>query len=75
MGGAKKIFKSIGKLLGGGESVKVPKAPDYEAERQKAEEEALRKRGQLAGKGMSGTVLGGGYGSEANVAKKKLLGE
>lgn len=77
MGGVvKKVVKSISKVLGGGsEKVSVPKVPDYEAERRKAEDEALKKRGQLAGQGMGGTVLGGSYGEGSGVTTKKLLGE
>lgn len=75
MGGAKKIFKSVGKLFGGGSTPSAPQVPDYEAERKRAEDEAVRKRGQLADKGMSGTILGGSYGDDENLKKKKLLGE
>ncbi|MDL2291292.1 hypothetical protein LJC09_04230 [Desulfovibrio sp. OttesenSCG-928-F20] len=75
MGGAKKIFKSISKVFGGGGNIKTPAAPNYEEERKKAETEALRKRVQMADKGMSGAILGGSYGDDANVKKKKLLGE
>ena len=77
MGGAvKKVFKSVKKILGGGsQKVSVPKAPDYEAERKRAEDEAQKKRGQLASQGMGGTVLGGSFGEDGGVTKKKLLGE
>lgn len=74
MGGA------IGKLFGGGKQKAVqvvqqelPKTIDYEAERKSAEEDALRRKQQAAGKGMSGTMLGGSEGE--SLSKKKLLGE
>lgn len=73
----KKAFKSVTKAvgLGGGGSVKMPSVPDYEAERKKAEDEAAKKRNALAGQGMSGTILGGSFGDDEQVKKKKLLGE
>lgn len=71
MGG---VAKTINKITGGG-SAKVPKTPNLEEERKKAEEEAIRKRASLADKGMSGTVMGGGKGDDSTVTKKKLLGE
>lgn len=72
MGG---VSKTINKVFGGGGTIRVPKTPDVEEERKKAEEEAVRKRASLADKGMSGTVMGGGKGDDAGVTKKKLLGE
>ena len=72
MGG---VSKAINKVFGGQSKVSVPKTPNVEEEYKKAEEEAVRKRAALADKGMSGTILGGSYGSDANVTKKKLLGE
>ena len=78
MGGVvRSVVRSISRVLGGGgsEKVSVPKLPDYEAERKKAEEEAQRKRSHLAAQGMGGTVLGGSYGDGGNVSTKKLLGE
>lgn len=76
MGGvAKGLSKISGKIFGNTSSAKVPETPDLEAERKKAEEEAIRKRAALADKGMSGTVLGGSYGDDAGVTRKKLLGE
>ncbi len=76
MGGIGKALSSVtGKIFGNTSSVKVPKTPDLEAERKKAEEEAYRKRAALADKGMSGTMLGGSYGNDAGVTRKKLLGE
>lgn len=71
MGG---VAKAVNKVFGGG-SVSVPKTPDVEAERKKAEEEALRKRVGLVSKGMSGTIMGGSVGAKDDVSKKKLLGE
>jgi len=72
MGG---VTKAISKIFGGGSS-SVPKitVPDYEAERKKAEEEALN-RNRLRAKGMSGTILGGSLGGSEGLQKKKLLGE
>ncbi len=76
MGGIGKALSSVtGKIFGAESSVKVPKTPDLEKERKKEDEAAYRKRAALADKGMSGTILGGSYGSEANVTRKKLLGE
>lgn len=79
MSGIVNTFESlVGKglnLLGGGGEVKSPDLPDYEAERKKAEEEAQKKRNQLAALGMSGTILGGATGDDTKLAKKKLLGE
>ena len=75
MGG---ITKAISSFFGGGESSKAPaapKVPDYEGERRKAEAEAQQKRSALADKGMSGAILGGSFGDEGGVKKKKLLGE
>lgn len=75
MGG---VSKAINKIFGGGSAkVSVPEVtvPDYEAERQKAEEEALQNRNRLRAKGMSGTILGGSLGDAGSVRKKKLLGE
>ena len=76
MGG---VVKAISSIFGGGESTPkaepAPVVPDYEGERKKAEEEALRKRSALADKGMSGAILGGSAGDESGVKKKKLLGE
>ena len=73
MGG---VTKAISKIFGGGSS-SVPKitVPDYEAERKKAEEEALLNRNRLRAKGMSGTILGGSLGGSEGLQKKKLLGE
>ncbi|MCC8194344.1 MAG: hypothetical protein LIP28_06840 [Deltaproteobacteria bacterium] len=76
MGGVSKVLsKAPGKLFGQVSGVKVPETPDLEKEREKAEEAAIRKRAALADKGMSGTVLGGSYGDDGNVKRKKLLGE
>lgn len=72
MGG---VSKAINKVFGGQSAVSVPDTPNAEEEYKKAEEEAMRKRAALADKGMSGTILGGSYGSDAGAAKKKLLGE
>ena len=73
------VSKESNSLIGGGSgktaAVKVPETPNYEAERKKAEEEATKKRSALAGKGMAGTILGGSFGDDSNVNKKKLLGE
>lgn len=75
-GVVKKVVKSVKKVLGGGSAkVPVPQMPDYEAQRKKAEEEALKKRGRIASLGMAGTVLGGSYGDSAGIKTKKLLGE
>ena len=49
--------------------------PDYAAERQKAEAEALRRRQATGIKGMEETMLGGGSGPAAGAKKKRLLGE
>ena len=54
-------------------SFSAPALPDFEAERRKAEETALKKRQAAAEQGMSGSILGGAVGDE--VKKKKLLGE
>ena len=65
-------------LFGGGSKPDMPKAPevpDYEAQRKKAEEEALKKRNALANQGMSGAILGGSLGDNEQLKKKKLLGE
>jgi hypothetical protein len=76
MGGAvKKITKAIGISGGGGGSVKIPALPDYTAEREKAEAEALKNRSRLKAAGMSGTIAGGSLGDESAVQRKKLLGE
>lgn len=77
MGGVvKKIFKSVNSIFGGtGEFASPPRVPDYEAQRKKAEEEALKKRNSLASQGMGGTVLGGSFGDSGSVKQKKLLGE
>lgn len=77
MGGVvKKVFKSVGALLGGESGrVSVPRLPDYEAQRKKAEEEAQKKRSSLAAQGMGGTVLGGSLAGDDGVRRKKLLGE
>lgn len=78
MGGVvKKVFKSVSKIVGGGSTPKVtvPKVPDYEAERKKAEDEAQKKRSSLASQGMGGTILGGSLGNSTDVKSKKLLGE
>lgn len=72
MGG---VSKTISKIFGVDSKVSVPKVPDYEAERKKAEEEALRNRSRLKGLGMAGTILGGSLGEDNQVTKKKLLGE
>lgn len=72
MGG---VVETINKVFGGGGTITIPKTPDVEEERKKAEEEAIRKRASLADQGMSGTILGGGKGDDAAVSKKKLLGE
>lgn len=72
MGG---VSKTINKVFGGSGAMSVPKTPNVEEERKKAEEEAIRKRASLADKGMSGTIMGGGKGDDARVTKKKLLGE
>ena len=72
MGG---VSKFVSKALGGQPGAKVPKTPDLEAERKKAEEAAIRKRAAFADKGMSGTMLGGSYGDDAALQRKKLLGE
>lgn len=62
-------------ILGGGGEVKTADAPDYEAEKKRAEEEAQKRRSQLAALGMSGTILGGSVGDDSKLAKKRLLGE
>ena len=73
MGG---VTKSISKLLGTEPAkVSVPEVPNYEDERKKAEDEALRTRSRLKGLGMQGTILGGSVGDDNSVKKKKLLGE
>lgn len=69
------VAKTINKVFGGGGKMSVPDAVDTEAERKKAEDEAIRKRASLADKGMSGTVMGGSKGDDSKVTKKKLLGE
>lgn len=76
MGG---VARTIRNIFGGAESsapkVVVPEVPNYEEERKKAEEEALRNRNRLKALGMSGTILGGAYGADEGVTRKKLLGE
>lgn len=72
MGGASKVIK---KIFGGGSSTPKVKVPDYEAERKKAEDEALQSRNRLRAKGMGGTILGGSLGDSGGIQKKKLLGE
>jgi hypothetical protein len=75
MGG---VVKTLGSLIGIGGQTKtpeMPKIPDYEETRKKAEEEALKRRAALAGRGMSGAILGGSTGDDSAINKKKLLGQ
>lgn len=77
MGGVvKKMFKSVTRaVLNTPGKVSMPKVPDYEAERKKAEDAAHRKRNYLAVEGMGGTVLGGSYDRGGELKTKKLFGE
>jgi len=76
MGGVvKTVAKAVGKVFGEETRVKVPQTPDLEKLHKEAEEAAFRKRAALADKGMGGTILGGSYGADSGVKRKKLLGE
>lgn len=54
--------------------IELPEAPDPLAQEAAANEEAKKKLATV-GKGVAGTILGGSLGDNANIRKKKLLGE